>query len=91
QLGAAERDHVVERLGLVSRLTAAQFKVARLVAQCMTNAEIARSLVLSKGTVERQMEEIYRQLDLNKMQKEERGLEPRAILIKTICIYMMDI
>ncbi len=65
----------------VELLTRRQQEVAGLVAQGLTNAEIARRLVLTPGTVASHMEHILRRLNLRSRSQVavwavEQGLRP---------------
>lgn len=84
-----ERFWILECLQHIPKLTRAQYRVATLAAQSMTNNAIAQELFLAQGTIERQMEEIYRRLGLKEMRRENTGLDQRAILLKSMLIYQL--
>ena len=61
---ATERASALAAAEVVTALTARQQEVAGLVAEGLSNAEIARRLVLTPGTVANHMEHILRRLNL---------------------------
>jgi DNA-binding CsgD family transcriptional regulator len=62
--GSRRRRHVKTRSGWDS-LTTAELKVVLLVAQGLSNPEVAKRLGISRHTVESHLKHIYRKLDIS--------------------------
>jgi non-specific serine/threonine protein kinase len=76
-------DHAAQRAAQAGKLTKRQLEVAQLIASGQSNAQIARALVLTTGTVANHIEHILRRLGVsNRAQVAawvvEHGLQDRS-------------
>jgi DNA-binding NarL/FixJ family response regulator len=62
--GTAALDKVVPTGDLIEPLSPRELEVLRLIALGKTNLEIARQLILSRGTIKAHAASIYRKLDV---------------------------